>query len=169
MKSNTRVFLGALCLLALLASSEPVAKRAMADDKGGNAGLEGSWAFQLTGTVFLPPPFDAFNGPFYRNGRFVADGHGNLQVTASVFNYNGTVGREPYSGTYSVNEDGTFTLQFTNLPVPFLPPDLPTVFSFDGVLARGGTVAKVVLSGVNVGGQQLPNIGSIVAGEFVKQ
>jgi len=157
-------------MLALLASLEPVAQRAMADEEGGNGlRLEGSWAFQLTGTIFLPPPFDTFNGPFYRNGRFVADGQGNIQITSAVSNYNGTVGREVYSGTYSVKEDGTFTLRFTSLPVPFLPPSVPSVFSFEGVLAKGGTLAKVVLSDVNVGGQQLPNIGSVITGEFVKQ
>lgn len=168
MKSNVRVFLGVLCVFALMASWEPVAKRAIADE-GGNDPLEGSWAFQITGTVFLPPPLDAYNGPFYRNGRFVADGHGNLQVTNSVYNYNGTIGREPYSGTYIVNQDGTFTIQIANLPAPFLPPNVPSVFSFDGVLAQGGKVAKVVLSGVNVGGQQFDNVTSVGAGDFVKQ
>src|SRR5215467_5609983 len=116
MKSKILLFLGAVCALAVLASLEPVARRAMA--QGGNSlQLQGAWAFQLTGSVFLPQPFDGFNGPFYRNGRFVADGQGNIQVTSAVSNYNGTVGRESYSGTYSVNQDGTFTLRFTNLPV----------------------------------------------------
>ena len=156
-------------MLAALASLEPLAKKALADDdQGGPARLQGSWAFQFTGTILLPPPFNTLNGPFYRNGRFTADNHGNFSVTSAVSNYNGFIGHETFSGTYIVNQDGTFSMRIVNLPVPPIP-GVPNVFTFDGVLAESGKAAKVVLSGVNLGGQQLPNIGSVIAGEFLRQ
>src|SRR5262249_15521010 len=146
-------------------------RKAMADDDdehGSSARLDGSWAFQFTGAISLPQPFSSSNGPFYRNGRFTADNHGNFQVTSAVSNYNGTVGHETFSGTYSLHQDGTFTLTIVNLPVPPIA-GIPNVFTFEGVLAEKSKRAKVVLAGVNLGGQQLLNIGSVIAGEFVKQ
>jgi hypothetical protein len=169
MKNKTQMFLRAVCLLAALASLEAVSSRALADDDSPfRSGLQGSWAVQFTGTVNLPPPINAFNGPFYRNARLVVDGHGNLHATA-VSNYNGTVGHETFSGTYTLNQDGTFTIMIPNLPIPFLPPGVPNVFTFEGVLAGGGKIAKVALSGVNIGGVQQANIGSVIAGELIKQ
>src|SRR4030088_63373 len=114
MKKKTQMFLRAVCLLAALASLQAVSSRALADDDSGS-GLQGSWAFQFTGTVNLPSPINAFNGPFYRNGRFVADNRGVFHVTTAVSNYNGTVGHETFSGTYVVNQDGTFTVTIANL------------------------------------------------------
>ena len=166
MKSKIQVFLGAVCLLTALVSLEPLSRRAMADDD--QERFDGSWAFQFTGTISLPSPFNSFNGPFYRNGRFIADKHGNFVVTSAVSNYNGTVGHEAFAGTYVLHQDGTFTLTIVNLPVPPIA-GIPNVFVFEGVLAGGGKTAKVVLSGVTLNGQVLPNIGSVIAGEFVKQ
>ena len=169
MKRNMQMFLRAVCLLAALVSLEAVSSRALADDDSqGGSGLQGSWAVQFTGTVNLPPPINLFNGPFFRNARLVVDGHGNLHATA-VSNYNGAIGHESFSGTYTLHPDGTFIIMIPNLPIPFLPPGVPNVFTFEGVLAGGGKFAKVALTGVSIGGVPQPNIGSVIAGEFIKQ
>lgn len=161
-------FFGAVTILCLLAAL-PALRNARGDDDRDGLHLRGAYAFQFNGSVFLPAPFSAFDGPFSRNGRFTADGHGNFQVTSVVANYAGVVSRDTFAGTYVVQPDGTFVMRVVNLPVPFLPPGTPNIFTFDGVLAEGGKSAKVVLSGVNVGGSQLPNIGSVISGEFVRQ
>lgn len=141
---------------------------AYAEDGNGN-NPQGAYAFQFTGTISLTGIDPQFNGPFYRNGRVVFDGKGKFQVTSMVANYNGNVSSATFGGTYTVTPEGVFHMIVQNLPVPFLPPYVPNIFAFDGVLADNGKLAKVVLSGVNVGGVQLPNIGSVIAGEFVKQ
>src|SRR2546430_6439912 len=58
-KSKIQVFLGAVCLLTALVSLEPLSRRAMADDD--QERFDGSWAFQFTGTISLPSPFNSFN------------------------------------------------------------------------------------------------------------
>jgi hypothetical protein len=40
--------------------------------------LNGSYTFFFGGTIFLPPPLDASNGPFFGVGEIVSDGKGNL-------------------------------------------------------------------------------------------
>jgi len=134
----------------------------------GQFALSGSYAVQFTGTVFLPPPFDKYNGAFSRNGRVVFDGIGNFYSTV-VANYNGSISRDVFSGTYVVSGDGTFTLTIQNLPIPALPAGVPNTFSFDGVIANNGTQAKLTLSGVSVGGQKQENIGSVLVGELIRQ
>jgi hypothetical protein len=168
MRSRALVPALAIVALAILTTWGPLGRRASA--VGGpysNDSFRGSYAMQFTGDVFVPAPFDKFNGKFYRNARVVADGFGTLDVTA-VANYGGAVSRERYTASYAVNTDGTFTVTIVNLSVPFAP-GVPNIFTFDGVLADGGASAKVVLSGVNLGGQQLSNIGSVLVGEFIRQ
>ena len=158
----------AILTVAVLAMWGPLGHRASA--VGGpysNDAFRGSYTMQFNGDVFVPAPFDKSNGRFYRNARLSADGNGNLDVN-SVANYAGTVVREHFTASYAVNSDGTFTVTIVNLPVPFAP-GVPNVFTFDGVLADGGRIAKVALSGVNLGGQQLPNIGSVITGELIRQ
>jgi len=170
MKRKIQLLFGTVVMLAALVSIEPLSHKAFADDDDNHKkGLEGSWAFQFTGSVNLPAPFNAFNGPFFRNGRFVADRNGSFRVTSVIANYNGVVSADLYAGTYRLNSDGTFTMQINNLPFPAFPPGTPNVFRFDGVLGDNGKVAKVVLSGVTLFGAPQPNIGSVIAGEFVKQ
>jgi hypothetical protein len=175
MRNKIYSFLAVAAMLAALGSFEPLSRKVRADD--GNH-LLGSYAAQFTGTVFvqLPcvnPPTNLcaspFNGPFYRNARVVFDGQGNFQTTTAVANFNGFIIGETFRGTSVANPDGTFKLTIPDLPVPFLPPGVPNVFSFDGVLADNGKMAKVVLSGVSVGGQPFPNIGSVIVGELVRQ
>ena len=129
----------------------------------------GGYACQFTGSIFLPAPLDSFNGPFYRNVRPLFDGQGAFQTTSVVANYAGNVYKESFAGTYTIAPDGVVDLEIPNLSVPFLPPNTPDVFSFNGILAEGGKIMKVVLSGISVGGMVQPNIGSVIAGECVRQ
>lgn len=152
-------------MLLLLGAASPLTQPASAQ---GQFALAGTYAVQFTGTVFLPAPFNMFNGPFSRNGKVYFDGVGNFTSTV-VANYNGTVSRDVFSGTYLVAGDGTFTLTIQNLPIPALPAGVPNTFSFDGMLANNGTQAKLTLSGISVGGQPQANIGSVIVGELIKQ
>jgi hypothetical protein len=163
------------CLLGGLTMVGPASHNASAQDESDvkyeifGKGLNGSYAFQFNGSIFLPPPFDTFDGPFARNGRVVFDGKGSFHTTTVTVNYGGTVSHETFSGTYKQFSDGTFTLSIPNLKVPFLPPNTPNVFSFEGVLGNEGKIAKVALSGVSIFGQDQPNIGSVITGELVRQ
>jgi len=154
------------CMLCGLTMFAPLSQKAFADEGNGN-GLKGSYAFQFNGTVFVGSA--DFDGPFARNGRVVFDGKGNFATTQVTVNYKGNVGHETFSGTYVLNSDGTFTLTIPNLSVPFLPPGTPNIFTFEGVLGDQGKTAKVALSGVSIFGQPLPNIGSVITGELVRQ
>jgi len=130
--------------------------------------LAGQYAMQFTGTVNLPAPFNTYNGPFSRNGKVVFDGNGNF--TASVIaNYNGTISHDNFTGTYVASYDGSFTLTIVNLPTPLFPPGTPNVFTFDGILANNGNIAKLTLDGVSVGGQVQTNVGSVIVGELIRQ
>src|SRR5712692_3548170 len=178
MKNKMMLLFGTLCMLVALATLGPLSHKAFADEDDAKRGLEGSWAFQFTGEVNLPAPFNGANGRFYRNGRFVADKAGNVtpagvtgnfHVTSATSNYNGVVGHETFAGTYILANDGTFHLTINNLPVPAFPPGVPNVFVFDGVLADNGKAAKVVLAAVSIFGAPQPNIGSVIAGEFLRQ
>jgi len=167
---RSRMFVPALAIAAcaILTTWGPLGRRVSA--VGGpysNDNFRGSYVMQFSGDVFAPAPFDKYNGKFYRNARVVADGFGTLDVT-SVANYAGTVAHEHFTASYSVNPDGTFTVTAVNLPVLFAQ-NVPNTFQFEGVLANGGAQAKVVLSAVNLGGQQLPNIGSVLIGDFIRQ
>lgn len=165
MKRRVFSLLSTAFMLCALGSLAPVSQIANAQ---GNHFLVGAYAVQFTGTVLLPAPFNAYNGPFSRNGKVVFDGNGGF-VSTVVANYNGTISRDNFTGTYNVNSDGTFTLTIVNLPTPLFPPGTPNVFSFDGMLANNGNIAKLTLDGVSVGGQQQPNVGSVIVGELIKQ
>jgi hypothetical protein len=130
--------------------------------------LSGAYAFLFSGTVFLPPPFDTFNGPFYRTGEIVADGRGNM-VVSYVGNFNGTISRGTFTATYTFSSPNRFLLTIPNTPIPGIPPGIPNVVTMDGVLADNGKIAKCVVSGVSVGGQTQSNIGSVITGEILKE
>jgi hypothetical protein len=169
MKRRAFSLLSTACMFCLLGSLAPVSQVATAQSSDAyNFHLSGAYAVQFTGTVFLPAPFNTYNGPFSRNGRVVFDGNGNF-TSYVIANYNGNISQDVFSGTYIVNYDGTFTLTIVNLPTPLFPPGTPNVFSFNGMLANNGNIAKLTLSGVSVGGQQQANIGSVIVGELVRQ
>jgi len=169
MRSRLVVLTIVVLALAALTVWSPLGHKASA--VGGpysNEAFRGTYAVQFSGNVFVAAPYDKFNGPFYYNGLLAADGNGYLDMQVVVANWAGSVSREKITATYSINSDGTFTVTIPNLPVPFAP-GVPNVFTFVGVLADGGKIAKIVLSGVSLGGQELPNIGSVITGEFVRQ
>lgn len=191
MRRKWSTFPGTVCMLGVLSVSGLVSQYAKGQTGDFSAlnpltnsdlnnvfgsNLYGSYAFQFTGALFLPaPPFDQkYIGPMYRNGIVVFDGRGNFKAIADVANNNGFVSRAaypgiPFSGTYVSHNDGTFTLTIVNLPIPAIPAGTPDVFTFDGVLADNGRIAKLVLSAVSIGGQPQSNIGSVIAGELIKQ
>jgi hypothetical protein len=168
MKTRIVLIVAVCALLGALAMWGPFARTAFA--VGGpysNDTLRGTYAAQLSGALFVPAPFDKLNGSFLRTMRIVADGNGRFDVT-SVANYNGVVSRENYSATYNVTSEGMITVQIVNLPFP-PAPGVPNVFTFEGVVADGGRIVKIALIGASLGGQTPPNIGSVIAGEIVRQ
>jgi len=86
-----------------------------------------------------------------------------------VGNFNGTVSRGTFSATYMFTSANNFVLTIPNPPIPGIPSGIPTVLTMDGVLADNDKVAKCVVSGVTIGGQAPPNIGSVISGEILKQ
>src|ERR1700691_5089576 len=115
-----RVFslLSTACMFCLLGSLAPVSQIATAQSRNVyNFQLSGAYAVQFTGSVFLPAPFNAYNGPFSRNGLVVFDGNGNFQSNVGA-NCDENITRHTFTGTYAVNADGTFTLTIVDLPTP---------------------------------------------------
>ncbi len=116
-----------------------------------NRDLMGGYAFQSTGTTNYPEPFAALSGPFADNGRAWFNGKGQLTLQV-VYNFNGQIIRSQSEGTYEVERDGTFTINFI-----FQEVGLPTVsLSFDGVLAKGGKEYRLIMTGQSITGLPLP-------------
>ena len=170
MKIGRRTFAMVLsALLVLTVGSFTLPQTVTADSENQfERNLIGTYAYLFTGTVFLPPPFDAYNGPFFRMGQMTADGRGHMTVS-HVGNFNGTVSRGTFSATYVFTSTNNFVLTIPNAPIQGIPSSVPTVLTMDGVLAANGRVAKCVLSGVTIAGQVPPNIGSVISGEILKQ
>jgi hypothetical protein len=169
MKRRVFSLLSTASMFCMLASLGPLSQNAAAQSNNNYLYmLAGQYAVQFTGSVNLPAPFNGYNGPFSRNGKVVFDGQGNFTSTV-IANYNGNISHDVFSGTYTASYDGSFTLTIVNLPTPLFPPGTPNVFTFDGILADGGKIAKLTLDGVSVGGQAQTNIGSVIVGEFIKQ
>jgi len=170
MKKAVLSFLSTACMLGILATLSPVTQVAQAQYQTSfyNFSLHGSYAMQFTGTVFLPSPFDAYNGAFSRNGLVQFDGNGNFSANV-IANYSGTISNDVFSGTYVVAPNGTFTLTVVNLPIPAIPSTIPNVFTFHGTIANGGNNALISLTGVSVGGAAQTNIGSVITGQLIRQ
>lgn len=142
--------------------------------------LKGAWVARFTGELMPLPIFKPeYFGPFVRTGRFVADGRGNISVTAWA-NYAGHVQVDNYSGVYSVASDGTFTMTVYNLVLNFLdlnalpfPYNGNNEISFFGALEDNGRAAKVMVTGIKIEGvDPVPifgTIGSVISGEFHRQ
>jgi hypothetical protein len=170
MIKEKRAFATLLCSLTLLTVGSLSLPLTASADPGEqlDRNLMGTYAYLFQGTVFLPAPFDGFNGPFFRMGQIIADGRGNMTVSY-VANFNGSVSRGTFPATYVFTSANNFVITIPNTPIPGIPAGIPNVVTMDGVLADNGRVAKCVVSGVSLGGQTPPNLGSVITGEILKQ
>lgn len=98
------LIVAALLFLAACGSSSPSGPSP--NGNFSNASLSGQYAYQFTG-------FDLANtsAPYVRSGVFTADGNGNLTSVTDDFS-EGTAINSVITGTYSISNDGTGTLNF---------------------------------------------------------
>ncbi len=131
-------------LLTVILAALPISSTRAKDSNFSNQDLRGAYVAQGTGTAAFPPdhPFSVLNGPMATIGRFVADGCGNISGFAVQVN-NGAVGRQLFTGTYSVEADGSFSVTMVG----------DTAFGtlaveYSGVLFDEGKQAKVMQVGI---------------------
>jgi hypothetical protein len=113
-----RLIFGALCLAFGLALPW-ASSTARAQPPYSAADFSGTWGFGVSGTViFTPPPtgptpncagWISVSLPIAIDGTLIGDGKGGLSGT-QTFNANGLVCIGTLKGTYTVNADGTGTL-----------------------------------------------------------
>ena len=106
------LFIFALAPAALLGQSQQCARQ--------NAVLNGAYMVTITGTAGSPV-WGVIKGPVATLGRYVFDGSGNIQTTATIATANPPVNVTPpfvINGTYTVNRDctGSLTLNFSPAP-----------------------------------------------------
>jgi hypothetical protein len=84
-----------------------------------------------------------------------------------AYNFNGQIVRVESDGTYDVEKDGTFTASYV-FQLDSLPP---LTLSFDGVLAKDGKEARIMMTGHSIPGVTLPPgyIGHVVVSTLTKQ
>jgi len=102
----------ALAPASLLAQSQECTRQ--------NAVLNGAYMVTITGTAGSPV-WAPFTGPVATMGRYVFDGSGNIQTTATIATANPPANVTPpfvIHGTYTVNRDctGSLTLNFSPAP-----------------------------------------------------
>lgn len=105
------VSVGLLLFLVACGSSSNTVKTPPVSGNFSNASLNGSYAFTFKGTNVQS---NGSLAPFAEAGVFTADGNGNL--TAGTLDFmQSTFGSTTFTGTYSLNNDGTgtLTLNFT--------------------------------------------------------
>jgi hypothetical protein len=129
----------------------------------------GAYTFHLTGTLFLPAPYDSSNGPFFRLARFHSDGSGHIEISTVIANYAGRVERERYSVVYKVDPDGCFIMEATDVPMPGVPAGVPHVITLEGVIAEGGNRAICGVTRFSMHGRDMANIGSVISGQIIRQ
>ncbi len=159
------VTVGLLAMPASIYAADTQESQAAAAQPG--VPLAGYWIAQINGSIFFPPPFDGLNGLFVRTARILFTPRGDMTVD-SIANFGGVVLRETFPGTYSLTREGAIKIVFTNLPVPTLE-NVPNAFTFEGFALEGGKKIKVMLSSINLGGQELPDLGSVLWGELDRQ
>ena len=129
----------------------------------------GSYAFHLTGTLFLPAPYDSSNGPFFRIARFSSDGSGHIEISTVIANYGGRVVSERYDAVYTVHPDGSFIMEATDVPMPGVPANVPHIITLEGVFADGGNRAVLGVTRFSLHGRNLDNVGSVISGQIIRQ
>lgn len=99
-----------LCLMVIAPTGIRVSPVVRAQDKTCDAtSLTGAFGYSLTGTVYDQQYYTYLLGAA---GRMTADGNGNL-TGADTYNFDGTIAKRQYTGSYTVNADCTGSLSFT--------------------------------------------------------
>lgn len=116
----------------------------------------GAYSFHFDGIAL-----NGINGPLIAHlsaiGHLVADGNGKFTSGTRSITDNGAVREETFTGTYTVNPDGT-----GNAVLTFLPASI--VQKFDTVLTDDGNVFNF-----NITDSGMPGIIAIAQGEGQKQ
>ena len=129
--------------------------------------LRGAYIGQCSGTMDFPsPPLSYMNGPFVMTARIVADGQGNLSGSG-VEVHNGQAVALPFTGTYTVEDDGTIWITLTGT-TPGLGSLSIKVYGF---LFDEGKQVKLIYAGVMIPGFELPPgfVGITAAGSWIRQ
>lgn len=137
-----------------------------------NHSLRGAYVAQSTGTAFFPPghPLSASNGPYAVTGKMVSDGYGNISGF-SVQIRNGMLVPLQFTGTYEVEEDGTFSVTVTGEN----PLGQQLSVEYYGVLFDEGKQAKMTAVGISIPGVPLPPelppnfVGMTETGSLIRQ
>ncbi len=110
--------------------------------------LSGAWRIEMNGTLNLPPV--GAGTPYRQVGQIKADGLGGM-LASFVTSNNGTIAQETGAGTYAVNSDCTFDLNYSIGTTPYS--------------VRGSLIdANTAYAGLNMPGQTVPNLG-VVSGD----
>ena len=116
----------------------------------------GAYSFHFDGIALK-----GINGPLIAHlsaiGHLVADGNGNFTSGTRSITDNGAVREETFTGTYTVNPDGT-----GNVVLTFQPANI--VQKFDTVLTDDGSEFNF-----NITDSGMPGIIAIAQGEGMKQ
>ncbi len=121
--------MAALFLLAVAVAGLAHAQTAPACDA---TSFTGAFGYKWSGFVYDNQGYSYFLGAI---GRMVSDGAGNL-TGAHTYSFDGTIVKQQYTGTYTVNEDctGSITLTTANAGSSH----------FDFVLVNSGTELDIV-------------------------
>lgn len=117
MKTMIALFSAALMMISHVASADPgQGAPACTPEK-----LAGRYGFAVSGTILPGNPAGLPQGPVVTTGVLVLDANGNMQGYETV-SFNGSITKGvPFSGTYQLNADCSFTLDdpgfFTNYGV----------------------------------------------------
>ena len=113
-----------------------------------NASLSGQYAYSLSGSAIISGT--ATFVPYSEAGVFTADGAGHITNGTDDFAQSGRFGSNPFTGTYSLNKDGTGTMTFVfpngtgsiQLGVTLLNSSQFYLIETDGFATGGGSAEK---------------------------
>lgn len=83
-----------------------------------NETIGGSWRMEINGTSNIPPTPGVPGTPYRQVGQFVNDGKGGL-LASFVTSTNGVISNDSGAGTYKVNSDCTFDLNYKLGSTPY--------------------------------------------------